>query len=173
MMEDYFMSVRLGIILSKDLAEHTLSDIRNKYHFGLIPIVNASVCAQLPSNENFFQVSSSGCDDLTGIGAYKLLHKDLSPLKSAINDPILLESVLHEYNTRTEGYQNDVCKWIQIINDLKMNYKIGSVALFWHFCSTSFDKERIVFKKIMYCRSLSINSDTLMQLPEDELLYFN
>lgn len=167
------MSVRLGIILSSNVTNERLESIRDKYDLGLILIDNKYVSEQLADNESLYQVSKSGCDDLTGIGAFELYIKNLAPLKSVITDPLLLDSVISEYEIRREGYKTDVVRWLQIIKDLKSNYKLETIALFWHFFSTSFEEEKITFEKKERCEITNLDCELLMKMPENVILYFD
>jgi hypothetical protein len=118
-------------------------------------------------------VSRSDCDDLSGIGTYQLYNKNLTPLKNAISDPLVLDAVISEYEIRRKGYKLDVDKWVEIIKDLKSNYKINTVAIFWHVYSTFSDEEHIIFKKKERCKLVKLDYKCLMKLSQDVILYFD
>ena len=167
------MSVRLGMILSKDCDLKLLEDFKKKYKLGLFKICNEYVNKQLSDDEMFLEATETGCDSLTGIGAYDLYTKDVSIIYQTIEDAFLAQSFVEEFQERKQNYKEDVLKWIEIIKVLKYVYKVNKVGLFWHFCSKASDQEEIIFKDRVSCAIKDITTEYMMKIKDDVLVFFN
>jgi hypothetical protein len=167
------MSVRIGIIISKDYDFKSLDDFKDKYDLGFLKICNEYVKKQLFEDEMFLQATRTGCDSLTGIGAYDLYTKDVSFVFQNIDDKLIAQSVADEFEERKQNYKVDALRWIEIINILKNVYKIKKLGLFWHNCSEAFDKEQITFSNRVNCPIKDITVEYMMKIKPDTIVFFN
>jgi len=166
------MSVRIGIIISKDYDYKNIKDFKNKYDLGFFKIFNKYVNNQLLEDEMFLQATKTGCDSLTGIGAYDLYIKDVSLIYQNIDDELIAQSVVDEFEERKQKYKADVLRWIEIINILKNIYKVNKLGLFWHMCSEAFDQEKITFSNRMSCEIKDITAEYMMKIKPDTIIFF-
>lgn len=166
------MSVRIGIIISKDYDLKLLKDLKDKYRLGLFKICNDYVNNQLLDDEMFLQATESGDDSLTGIGSYDLYTKDVSLIYQNIEDKRIAQSVVDEFEERKQKYKEDALRWIEILNILKNILKIKKVGLFWHLCSDASDKEKINFSCRVSCSINNVTTEYLMKIKQDTIVFF-
>ncbi|GAA0182108.1 hypothetical protein SH2C18_45420 [Clostridium sediminicola] len=166
------MSVILGLIISKNYDLTSLESLKEKFDLGLYEICNKYVNNQLLDDEIIVQATKTGCDSDTGIGAYDIYNKDLSTIFKTINDPLLVQSIVDEFEERKQGYKDDVLRWIEIINLLKGKYKINKVGLFWHNIHNGFAKDKIIFTNRVDCQIKDISIDFMMKIEEDLIVFF-
>lgn len=166
------MSIRIGIIISKDNDFKLLGNFKDKYNLGFFKIYNIYINNQLLDDEMLLQATKTGCDSLTGIGAYDLYIKDVSLIYQNIDDALIAQSVVDEFEERKQIYKADVLRWIEIINVLKEEYKVKKIGLFWHNCSDSFDQEKIIFSGRTSCEIKDITTEYMMKIKQDEIVFF-
>lgn len=166
------MSIRIGIIMSRDYKFQLLKEFKKKYNLGFFPIFNSYVRSQLLKDEMFLQATISGCDSLTGIGAYDLYNKDISVVYKSIDNKLIAQSVVDEYKERKQNYKEDALKWIEVIKLLKIKYRVDKFGLFWHMCSDGFELERIVFSGRIECHIENISVEFLMKIKPDTIVFF-
>ncbi len=167
------MSVRIGIIISKNYDLKPLDDFKDKYNLGFFKICNEYVKNQLLEDEIFLQATKTGCDSLTGIGAYDIYSKDVSLIWQSIDDKLIAQSVVDDFEERKQNYKVDASRWIEIINILKNEYKVKELGLFWHNCSEAFDKEQIAFSNRVSCPINNITIEYMMKIKPDTIVFFN
>lgn len=171
------MSLRLGIILSKNIDPELLENLRTQYNLGLVKINNLFVDNQLMDDEQFFQATKTGYDDLTGIGAFDLYNKNVTHFRQVLEknctDKRIVEFQVSEYLERRNGYKNNSLQWIETITAFKNQYRIEKVGLFWHMFQTSFSEERIALIGKEHCNISDITYEYLMKIPEDVLVFFD
>lgn len=166
------MSVRIGIVFPKDYDLKLLENFKNKYNLSLIEVNNKYVSNQLHNDEVFLQATETGCDSLTGIGAYDLYTKDISSLCENIEEASLAQSIIDEFQERKLKYKEDALRWIEIINVLKYEYNVGLFGVFWHFCSGTFNEEKITFSNRLTCKVKKITIEYIMKIAEDVIVFF-
>lgn len=166
------MSIILGIIMSKDYELDLLEKLKEEYDLGLFKLKNFYVDAQLMPDEVFLQATKTGCDSLTGIGAYDLYNKDLSEVYKVIKDKRLLQSFIDEIGERKQGYKKDVLRWIEVITLLKNVYKVGKFGVLLHMCTEGFPNEKVTISKRIVCNLSNISVEYMMKIEEDVIVFF-
>lgn len=167
------MSVRLGIIISKDCNINTLDILRKRYALGLYNQHNAYVDKQLKNNEIFLQATQTGCDDLTGIGAYDIYKIDSSQIREKMTDSVAAQITIDQLEEKKRIYVEDAKKWIEVIKTAKCKYKINKFGLFWHFCTCGFSEEKIDFSDRIICDMDNISIEYLMKIKENTIIIFD
>lgn len=170
------MSFRLAMILPQNIDEDLLEQLREKYNLGLIKIENEYANYQLWDDEQFFQATKTGFDDLAGIGAFDLYNQDIAKARGVFeknSDKRTVEFLINEYLDRRKEYKKDAERWIEIIKAFRNEFKIDTIGIFSHMYETSFEKEKIDFKKREYYRILEITFEDLMKIKLDELVFFD
>lgn len=167
------MSLGIGLVITKNINLSDLDDLKQKYGLGLLRIENKYVSGQLLEDEMFLQATRTGCDSLSGLGAYELYSKDLSKIYQVIKDPKEARFLVEDAIKRKEIYKNDTLRWIDIINALKIQYRVAKVGLFLHSYMTSFDREEIILRQRKLCDVNDITLEYLMRIEIDTLVFFD
>ncbi|MDE6779860.1 MAG: hypothetical protein K2J40_00160 [Ruminococcus sp.] len=120
------MSNRIGVIISAEVTENILDNIRQKYGFQLIPVENPTLSRSLEKNERFYDLYATIAN--TGIGRYE----QILGLYTDMEECIKIWGFDTYYRTITETNENyliDADRWVNIIKDLRYNYRIRSVGI--------------------------------------------
>lgn len=155
---NYIMSLRIGIILPKDIREDTLDEIRKKYNLGLIKFNNKHIQAQIEDEEQFFQFSKHGIDSHSGIGAYSIY---LNIITGKYKDEIQKK----EYEETSKEIVNFITETINI-------YKLKRLGIIYFNGYTSTDKVKFGKLKKVIWNIKSIDEETIMKLEGDTINYF-
>jgi hypothetical protein len=145
------MSLRLFIILEKNINTNILSKIRSEYKLSLIKIKNDTLHPFLKADEEAYQVTEDGIDTDTGIGTLEIL-KNIKLVKSilknnesgsqeltarmtrykeVLQDKDQKSKIIELINERLSAYKNDLKKWKKIILGLNNKFKLNIIGLLY------------------------------------------
>lgn len=165
------MTMMIGIVLSKNINKEKLNIIREDTELALLEINNEYVNKQLSDDEIFFQATSHGIDSSSGIGAYELYTKDLTPIMEIREQEaknILLDGIM---KTR-KGYYEDAMKWVEAIKKIKEKYKIPKFGIIYFNGYTTSDLIKLDIEERITIDLRELSIDTLMKLEKNKLVFF-
>ena len=164
------MSMRLGIVLSNNIDNNMLNNIRIETNLALIENKNYYINNNFKKDEYFFNSTEYVYDSKKWICAYDLYTKDLTPIYEATteDDKYLLKSILE----LRKGYYEDAKKWVSTIKLIKNKYKIKKFGIIYFFAeTTSNDVElNITDREVVTVEKLSV--EYLMRMKENVLTFF-
>ena len=153
------MSLRLIMVLEKDIPAATLDKMRAEYELSLIKINNATLRPSLRADEEAYQVSEYGVDD-TGIGTLSFFKKAEARLSDNLDRMIELcgdNQAMIKSTKETWGdeffiklkplikekrifLRNDLKNWVRIISGLINSYKLKKVGIAYVMADNVSDK---------------------------------
>ncbi|WP_195199282.1 hypothetical protein [Faecalispora jeddahensis] len=167
------MSLRLGMIVSKDCNERILELLREEYNLKFIHVQNLSFSEQISTDEMLIEPTGLYNDSKTGIGSFDLYNVDINALKEQYkDDSYAYHVVLDEYLERRDSYRKDAIKWLNIIKVMKQKYLIAKVGLFYF---DGYDTtEKVNFPKFSRRHYVlnEIDEFSLMKIGEKEIAFF-
>lgn len=168
------MSLRLGMILSNDCTESELDYFRNKYKIALSNKENKQFkTSQLMQDEILIEPTGLYDDSETGIGSFELYSKDLSDLRNQFKlDDGSYHFMISEFEKRRIQYREDAYKWLQILTEMRINYGINKVGLFYFGGYTTTEEMDFPIYKRTFLHLGEIDEFDLMKISEDEIGFF-
>jgi hypothetical protein len=164
------LSFRLGMILSKGCSKEVINHFRNKYKFAFWFKLNEQFTKkQFESDEVLIEPTGLYDDSFSGIGSFGLYVTDFSKIEKEFKeDPSMIDT----FRERNKSYEKDCLKWIDIIKEMRMDYKIPKVGIF-HFDGNDVT-EKIDFPEYIrsYCKISDLTMEKLMKIKQNEIMFF-
>lgn len=163
------MSNRIGVIISADVTENILDDIRRKYGFQLVPVENPTLSKSLKKNERFFDLYERISD--TGISSYENYLSHFTNMEELIK-VWGFDTYCRSITDINERWLSDANRWANIIKDLRYNYKIRSVGIINFYANDRVcNLELPVFPR-RKISTAGINAVTMMKLDTETIYMF-
>ena len=169
------MSKCLGMVLSSNCSGKTLDYFRDKYDLLLSVVYNKKFTEQqLMNDELFIDPTKFSDDSYTGIGNYKLYTMDMSDYKEKLKDDSYgYHIVIDEYYKRRDGFKKDCLKWMDIIKEMRVDYNISKVGIFYYYdADTTLEELELPIYERSYCKISDLTMEKLMKIKQNEIMFF-
>ena len=91
-------------------------------------------------------------DSDTGIGSYDLYGKDISDIIEKAKNDTFDKKLVEDFYSRNKEYEADCRKWIVIFKQMKLDYCIPKVGIFYFGgYTTTEDMKFSIYKIVLQC----------------------
>lgn len=168
------LSLRLGMVLSRNCTDNSLDYFREKYNLALLIKNNQSFSRQLMSDEILIEPTGRVDDSETGIGSYEYFTKDITGLFDDIKkrNERQYNFIIKEITEQRKHYKMDAIRWLEIIREMKLGYCFSKVGIFYFDGYVATEEVNFPAYERINCNVQDLCVEDLMKIKEYQIVFF-